>query len=207
MIQGLSSLRNGTRHASLRRRAALGLVNLGLIVMLCAGSQHAAKAEDSGDSHSWKTYSYPADGFSASFSSVPKRDTRNLQTAAGIKEMHIYSATDSGVALTVMVTDVGDVGKEDTERLLEGGKQGALASMQAREISEQKIALGNYPGIELVAETDAFHIIVHFYLVGTKVYQAIVVSPIGEHYGYTTRFLDSLQLIHVSDKGLWQISA
>ena len=62
-------------------------------------------------------------------------------------------------------------------------------------MSERKIKLGVYPGIEYEAESDAAHFTARIYIVGSVLYQTLVVVPLGKPYDDTTRFLDSFQLI------------
>jgi len=100
------------------------------------------------------------------------------------------------VAMFVGVCDYGAaVTGKDPDALLQGAKNGALQNSKSHLLSEQKITLGVYHGVEFEAESDAAHFSARVYIVGTTLYQTLVVYPLGAPYAGTTRFLDSFQLI------------
>jgi len=144
----------------------------------------------------WKSYSYPADGFSASFPSQPDLQKRDVPTDAGSFQLRSYIAQEGSVAMFVGVCDYGAaVTGKDPDALLQGAKNGALQNSKSHLLSEQKITLGVYHGVEFEAESDAAHFSARVYIVGTTLYQTLVVYPLGAPYAGTTRFLDSFQLI------------
>jgi hypothetical protein len=144
----------------------------------------------------WKSYSYPADGFQASYPSAPEIQKRNIPTDAGTFELRSYIAQDGDVAMFVGVCDYGSqVTGKDPQVLLQGAKNGALQNSNSHLVSEKKITLGVYPGVEFEAVSDAAHFTVRIYMVGTTLYQTLVVAPLGKPYAGTTQFLDSFQLI------------
>lgn len=149
-----------------------------------------ARAQD------WKSYSYPADGFSASYPSEPELQKRDVPTDAGSFQLRSYIAQVAPVALFIGVCDYGtQAAGKDSNTMLQGAKNGALSNSNSHLVSEKKITLGIYPGVEFEAESDAAHFSARIYVVGSTLYQTLVVSPIGKPYEGTVRFLDSFQLI------------
>lgn len=144
----------------------------------------------------WKAYSYPADGFSATFSSTPEQQKKDVPTAAGSFELRAYLTQDGEAATFVGVCDYGTaVAGRDPDSVLDGAQQGAISNVSAHLISGSRITLGIYHGVQFEAESDTMHFSARVYLVGTTLYQTLVASPLGKPYAGTTRFLDSFQLI------------
>jgi len=144
----------------------------------------------------WKSYSYPADGFSASYPSQPESSKRNVPTDAGNFELRAYLAQDGEAALFVGVCDYGSaVAGKNPDTVLQGAKTGAVGNVNGHLVSEKKITLGTYPGIEFEAENDTMHFSARVYLVGATLYQTLTAAPLGKPYAGVTRSLDSFQLI------------
>ena len=144
----------------------------------------------------WKTYSYPADGFSASYPSVPDLQKKEVPTDAGTFELRSYIGTDGEVAMFVGICDYGSkTNGQDPDALLQGAKNGALQNSSSHLLSETKITLGIYHGLTFEAESDQAHFSARIYMVGSTLYQTLVVSPLGKPYADSARFLDSFQLI------------
>jgi hypothetical protein len=145
---------------------------------------------------SWKSYSYPVDGFSASYPSVPDLQKRDVPTDAGAFELRSYIGTDGEVAMFVGICDYGSkTAGKDPDDLLQGAKNGALQNASAHLLSETKTTLGIYHGLTFEAESDQAHFSARIYMVGSTLYQTLVVAPLGKPYADTARFLDSFQLI------------
>jgi hypothetical protein len=144
----------------------------------------------------WKSYSYPADGFSASFAFEPSKQKQDVPTDAGSFELRAYLAQDGEAAMFVGVCDYGAaVAGRDPDTVLQGAKKGAVDNVKAHLLSEKKLTFGIYPGVEFVAENDTMHFNARVFLVGTTLYQTLTAAPLGKPYGGVTRFLDSFQLI------------
>jgi hypothetical protein len=144
----------------------------------------------------WKTYSYPEDGFRVSLPVPPEVEKSSVPTNLGMIQLHNYTATDNDTALYSGESDFGTTGAaSDADTLLQGGKNGALTNSKSHLVSEKKIMLGAYHGLEFEGEGDAYHISARIYMVGSILYQTVVISPIGKQYAGSARFLDSFQLI------------
>ncbi len=159
-------------------------------ILLCVAFFLPAHAQ------AWKTFSYASDGFSASYPSEPEISKRQIPTDAGSFELRSYIAQADPVALFVGVCDYGSaVANRDPDTVLQGAKNGALENSHSHLVSERKITLGVYHGVAFESESDAAHFSARVYMVGTTLYQTLVVSPLGKPYPDTVRFLDSFQLI------------
>jgi hypothetical protein len=150
----------------------------------------AAQAPD------WKTYSYPADGLSASFPFEPQFSKRDVPTEKGSFELRAYLVEDGEAAMFVGVCDYGSAISDRTpDQVLDGAQQGAIDNVKAHLISGKKITFGVYPGREFEADSNAMHFTARIFLVGTTLYQTLTAAPLGKPYAGTQRFLDSFQLI------------
>jgi hypothetical protein len=144
----------------------------------------------------WKAYSYPSDGFIASFPSEPQLQKRDVSTAKGSFELRSYIAEIEPVAIFVGVCDYGAAAAgEAPDTMLQGAKDGALKNSSSHLTREKQITLGIYKGLEFEAESDSAHFYARIYVVGDTLYQTLVVYPIDKPYTDTVRFLDSFQLI------------
>jgi hypothetical protein len=144
----------------------------------------------------WKTFSYPADGFSAAFPSEPTMQKKNVPTAKGSFELRAYLVEDGKAAVFVGVCDYGSAISDRTpDQVLDGAQQGAIDNVSGHLLRGKTITLGVYPGREFEAENDSMHFYARIYLVGTTLYQTLIASPIGTPYADATSFLDSFQLI------------
>jgi hypothetical protein len=167
-----------------------------LCLAAALGAQTPSSQPTGAQTPNWETYSYSADGFSASFPAQPEESKRSVPTDAGTFELRAYVAEAGQVALFVGVCDYGTAAEgKDPDTLLQGAKGGALQNSNSHLVSEKKIMFGIYHGLEFESESDAAHFTARIYIVGNTLYQTLVVSPLGHPYADTARFLDSFQLI------------
>ncbi len=98
----------------------------------------------------WKSYSYSADGFSASFPSAPTFDKKNVPTDAGTFELRSYIVADGEVAMFIGICDYfSKTNGQDPDVLLQGAKNGALQNSNSHLLSETKTTLGDLPRTHL----------------------------------------------------------
>lgn len=175
----------------IRRTIGFSLVCAGLMSLTVLSAQTLVA-----QTPNWQTYSYPADGFSASFPAQPEEQKKNVPTDAGTFELRAYLATVGPSALYIGICDYGAATNgRDPQTMLSGAQQGAIDNVKAHLISSSKVTLGTYPGLAFEAESDSLHFSARIYLVGNSLYQTLVASPLAQPYGDTARFLDSFQLI------------
>jgi hypothetical protein len=154
------------------------------------GAKPAAPAPD------WKPYSYPADGFSASFPTAPALEKQNISSGGGSYELRTYEADDSSTALIAAVCDYGaSATSKEPDAVLEDAKKGAINNIKGQLVSEKKITLGANHGVEFEADGESAHVTARLYLVGSVLYQMIVAAPVKANYADASRFLDSFQLV------------
>jgi glucose/arabinose dehydrogenase len=175
--------------------AALGFAAL-LGAQTAAAPAAQKPAATAAQTQEWKTYSYPADGFSASLPLEPILQKKDVPTEKGSFEIHVYMVQEADSALVVVVCDYGDaVADRDADSVLRGAQGGAISNVGGHLISEKAITLGTYHGIEFEAENDSTHFSARIYLAGSTLYQTLIATPAGKPYTSATRFLDSFQLI------------
>ncbi len=195
-------------HRTFIRRFAVAVVALGFAAALGAQTPPAPStppsaapaaqtpAAPSAPAQEWKSYSYPADGFSASYPSQPEVQKKDVPTAKGTFELRAYLVQEGEAAMFVGVCDYGDaVAGRDPDSVLDGAQAGAISNVSAHLISGKRITFGIYHGVEFEAENDSMHFSARVYLVGSTLYQTLTAAPLGTPYAGTTRFLDSFQLI------------
>ncbi|MGA2350222.1 MAG: hypothetical protein ABSF70_07310 [Terracidiphilus sp.] len=179
-----------------RRGLVRHLAVLVAALLLTAGLGAQATVAPAAPSPEWKTYSYAADGFSASFPSEPSLQKNNVPTAKGSFELRAYLAIDGEAAVFAGVCDYGSAVADRTpDEALDGAQQGAIDNVKAHLVRGRKITLGVYPGREFEAENDTMHFTARVYLVGTTLYQTLIAAPLAKPYAGVPRFLDSFQLI------------
>ena len=144
----------------------------------------------------WKEYSFSDDGFAASYPSLPNLEKKTVQTSAGEFELRSHTAQSGDTALIISDCDYGTAvaGKTAAEMLL-GAKNSTLSNSASRLVSEKEITLDKNPGLQFEAENSAVHFTVRIYVVGTTLYQILVVSPVTKPFDQTTQFLGSFHLI------------
>ena len=86
----------------IRRAIGFSLVCAGLMSLTVLSAQTPVA-----QTPNWQTYSYPADGFSASFPAQPELQKKSVNTAAGPFELRAYIGTDGQVAMFIGVCDYG----------------------------------------------------------------------------------------------------
>ncbi len=108
------------------------------VVLLSFAAALGAQAQQ------WKTYSYPADGFSAAFPGEPQFSKRDVPTEKGSFELRAYLAEDGQAALFVGVCDYGSAISDRTpDQVLDGAQQGAIDNVKAHLVSGKKITFGS----------------------------------------------------------------
>jgi hypothetical protein len=150
----------------------------------------------SAQNDTWKTYSYPADGFSIGAPNEPQMNQQEVPTAAGTFTVHMYSVSLGNAQLMAAMNDYGSaVNGMDPKTVVDGAMHGAVANVKGHLIQSSSITIGNNLGDGFEAETDQAHISGRVYLVGSVLYQLMVFTPLNQSYADTARFFDSFQLI------------
>jgi hypothetical protein len=138
---------------------------------------------------------------------TPAPLTENIQNAdlpqVGTIAIHMFTGTQGSKAYFVSYADFPEefVGRADTERLLDGSRQGQVSNINGRLVMESKISLSGNPGRDLVIDAKASNgqdatIKSRIYLVRNRLYQVMVVAPKGQvSNDEMMKYLESFKLI------------
>ena len=148
-----------------------------------------------GAAQEWHTYSYPVDGFSISAPSQPVASMQDVSGDEGTVKMHNYLLDVGNAALYASTSDNAMLPNADPNDALKGAEQGAVDNLHGHLISEKRIALGSYPGVEMEADSESAHFTARIYIVRSRLYLTLVISAPGKPYPDAARFLDSFRLL------------
>jgi len=145
----------------------------------------------------WKDFSSTEGGFAILMPGEPAQSTETVKTAAGDMSMHIYMLELKNSAYGVIYTDMPSMFQQmpnAADKLLDGGRDGAVAQMKGKLVSEQAISIGRHPGRELHIDSDRAVIVARIFLVDLRLYQVLAILPKGQSpTDDTTKFLDSFR--------------
>jgi hypothetical protein len=149
-----------------------------------------------------KAFTSPEGRFRVRFPEAPRERTQKVTSLAGPIEVHMFGVDRGDVAYLAFYNDYSvDPAQLDPEGVLEAVVQGALSTSKARLTAKRDVHLGDYPGREYRAELAlpdgrAATSKSRIYLVGTRLYQVLVVSAQGkEDAKAIDAFLDSFALV------------
>jgi hypothetical protein len=143
----------------------------------------------------------PGDGASSiSMPGSPKEATQKVNTPAGDIDVHTFIFEQSEVAYSIIYSDFPDalIASRDTEKMLDGARDGAISSVKGTLTAETKITLAEFPGRELKIEApDGKHTVVsRVYLVKNRLYQVAVATPKDASVGDdVAKFFSSFKLL------------
>jgi len=143
----------------------------------------------------WHTYAYPADGFSIAAPAEPVASRQAVSGEEGTVQMHNYLLDLGTAALYASTSDNAMVPGANADEALKGAEQGAVQNFHGRLVSDRRIVLSSYPGIEMEADSDSAHFTARIYIVRSRLYLTLVVSAPGRPYADAERFLDSFRLL------------
>jgi hypothetical protein len=141
-------------------------------------------------------------GFAVAFPGEPKYQKQSLNTAAGQVELHTF--TSEAGDLVYMVAYLGYpkdfILKADPEKMLDGGRDGAVRNVKGTLASEQRITLAGHPGREILVDAPMdISMVARFFLVENRLYQALAVGPRARVTGAAVKsFLNSFKLIQAA---------
>jgi hypothetical protein len=145
----------------------------------------------------FKEFSPPGGGFKVQMPGTPKDQT---QTTAGI-QMNIFATEDRNGAYIVSYADMPVPGNESPAQIqtrLDGSRDGQLANMGAKLVSESKIQLGGkYPGRDIRADVPSKQVNARtqIFIVDRRLYQLVALGAQSwVDSAETTKFFDSFAL-------------
>ncbi len=144
----------------------------------------------------------PGETFSVASPQPLATEQETLETELGDIEIFSFTTEVEGVVYAVAYSDYPEAiaADLDPQRVLDGSRDGAVANVQGRLIQERAVTLGEHPGRELTIEAnpnteDRAQVRVRLYLVGSRLYQVLVVVPRDRpDPGTTEQFLESFTL-------------
>jgi hypothetical protein len=143
----------------------------------------------------WKEYVYGSDGFAISTPSEPEFQKQIMKPVAGEVEAHFYLVPLTNAQYMVMYAPLHPNDKRITEQALAATRDGIVLS-GAKLVFEKKISLGEYPGIELEAESGQYHQRARFYVIDRKIYTLAVTAPEGTPFPTAmSRWYESFRLL------------
>jgi len=146
----------------------------------------------------WQTIK--ENGFSVDMPGAPARNHQTAPTPAGQITSYTYSVELKNEGYTVAYTEYPAAALEklaDTEKFLDNGRAGAIASFNGALTEEHPLKLSNYSGREFSADAKDKDATVtdRIYCAPPRVYQVIFERPKGTPIaGDGKRFLDSFSI-------------
>jgi len=128
----------------------------------------------------WTSFTSPEGRFTVLMPAKPKTEVKNTDTAEGNLPMYLFSAANDNAYFLISYNDFSNVNESNVQAALEAGRTGAIESMGGELISERKILLGSYPGLEFSAKksSEGSEIIANarLYFVDHRLYQLLVLA-------------------------------
>jgi hypothetical protein len=149
----------------------------------------------------WKSFGSSSEGFSALFPSSPEVNKSRVPVGGNSVELRSYVTEVGLTALYVGICDYGATGRTaNPQDLLANARKGAIDHVNARLLTEKKIAIkttegDEAPGIQFEAENDQLHFSSRMYLSDGVLYQTMVAAPLKQPFADTAKFLDSFELV------------
>jgi hypothetical protein len=150
----------------------------------------------------WKSFKSEEGKFEIRAPSAMTSESDPTDTAAGDLDMHLFTAKQSATAFQVAYTDMpGKIVKAaGPKKLLKGGEEGAMKSMNATSTTSSEIKVEGHPGREYTTSTTVEGIELDYYgrafLVKNRLYQIQVIGPKGRvSDADRKKFVDSFQLL------------
>lgn len=152
----------------------------GVLVFTDSGKTMVAKFT-AGSKPVWQEFSSPEGNFAVLMPGSPSHEIKQVKTVLGALDMHLFSRElRNRTAYIVVYSDYPEIiTSASADKVLDGGRDGAVANSKGRLINEQYITLdGGHAGREITIEVpDKGTLKVRAYLVGRRLYQIMVASP------------------------------
>jgi len=147
----------------------------------------------------WQEFSSTEGSFAVLLPGTPSYEKQNSSTAVGPIDMHLFSldlAKDA--AFMIMYSDYPDViAQAPADKVLDGGRDGALANTKGRLVAEESMSLDGFPGREFTIDIPGKGMMkLRAYLVRQRLYQIMAVGT-KERIDHedTAKYLTSFRLL------------
>ncbi|MBA3240733.1 MAG: hypothetical protein H0T60_05850 [Acidobacteria bacterium] len=183
---------------------------MSVMVFACAlapaakGLQQTSPVEQ--NATAWKKLAPAEGGFMVLMPGTASEEKHSVETSVGKLENRIYSVETKQGVYMVMYADFPEVVSDaDTiQRMLDNGRDKALANTKGKLTSEKNIKLDGYAGREWLVEIPGSNVIrARAFWVKRRLYQSLVIFPEGRNTpqetnrireSATLKFLDSFAL-------------
>jgi hypothetical protein len=123
----------------------------------------------------WQRLAPAGAGFAIMMPGAPQTMDQNVQTHFGPRVMHIWAVETNNSAYMAMYADY-KAQIPDPKKGLEEVRDGQVG--KGKLVAEENISAGGYPGKKtLISTADGKTVVSQFFLVGTKLYQIMYVTP------------------------------
>ena len=137
-------------------------------------------------------------GFSVQLPAAPRVEQSEQATGTGDVLTHTFTASDptETTAYFVSYTDFPDEALAQTtpERLLESAARAGAESLGTEEVSVSPLTLSGFPGQEVHARAEGRELHGRVYLVGHRLYQQLLLHPVGAPPSDAERYFSSFTL-------------
>ena len=162
-----------------------------LVFVLFAGCTTTQRADDKRIDE-MQSFSPEGSGFSISLPGTPNFETQTFDTNFGMVVSKVYILDKGNMVYQVSYTDYPDeVKNADPQVVLAGVRDGAVANVHGKLVSETSTTLNGYPGKEFTTVIGTQEIYTKTYLVNNRLYIVMAAGP-----GYW-QVLDSFNLTGV----------
>jgi hypothetical protein len=145
----------------------------------------------------FKAFTSPPGRFTINGPGTPQEKSSDVKTAAGTVKLHQFVFTSGARAFIASYTDYPSSPPKGGEaKMLKSAEDGFVRNVQGTVTRAKAIKLGAHPGREFDLKTaNNLEMSARIYLVGPRLYQVVVGSPVGQHGPTETKaFLDSFRL-------------
>ena len=151
----------------------------------------------------WEEFSPEGGGFAVMMPGTPAEDSGVVETKIGKLTNRMFYLQDGGRLYMASYAEFPQPVADPAviKRMLDSGRDRALAQSKARLVSEKQMTLGGHPGRAVVAEADGALIRARFYWVKQRLYQAVMLTASGRapaavkaDEGAAAKFFDSFKL-------------
>jgi hypothetical protein len=129
----------------------------------------------------WREFSPEGGGFALLLPGTPTEDSDVVETKIGKLTNRMFVLQDGGRLYIASYAEFPQPVADPAviKRMLDSGRDQALARSKARLVSEKEITLGGHFGRAVVAAADAALIRARFYWVGQRLYQTVLLTSVG----------------------------
>ena len=148
----------------------------------------------------WKEFSSPEGRFSVLLPGTPTKTTQKVNSDLGVITLYLFTFNQENISYNVTCSDYPEsIFKiKSIDKFLDDYRDGAVAGVRGKLVSETKISLGTYPGREVIIEVNDGRILacIRFYMVKTRLYQvSVATQKENPQLTNVTRFLESFKLL------------